>query len=50
MDEGRIISIDTPSAMIDSLIRSGFERQREVKAASLEDVFIHLTGHEMRED
>jgi ABC-2 type transport system ATP-binding protein len=50
MDEGRIISIDTPSEMIDSLIRSGFERQREVKAASLEDVFIHLTGHEMRED
>jgi ABC-2 type transport system ATP-binding protein len=50
MDEGRIIAIDTPSEMIDGLIRSGFVRQREVKAASLEDVFIHLTGHEMRED
>ena len=50
MDEGTIIAIDTPSEMIDSLIRSGFVRQREVKAANLEDVFIHLTGHEMRED
>ena len=50
MDEGRIIAIDTPHNMIDALITSGFERQREVKAASLEDVFIQLTGHDMRAD
>jgi ABC-2 type transport system ATP-binding protein len=50
MDEGRIIAIDSPSEMIDGLIRTGFQRQREVKAANLEDVFIHLTGHEMRDE
>jgi ABC-2 type transport system ATP-binding protein len=36
--------------MIDELLRNGFERHREVKAANLEDVFIHLTGHAMREE
>jgi ABC-2 type transport system ATP-binding protein len=50
MDEGRIIALDSPSNMIDDLLVSGFERQRAVKAANLEDVFIHLTGHTMRED
>lgn len=50
MDEGRIIAIDSPENMIDRLILSGFERKREVKGASLEDVFIQLTGHAMRED
>jgi ABC-2 type transport system ATP-binding protein len=50
MDEGRIIAIDPPNAMIDALLDKGFVRQQAVKAASLEDVFIHLTGHDMRED
>jgi len=50
MDEGRIIKLDSPDKMIDDLVASGFERPKQVKAANLEDVFIHLTGHEMRED
>lgn len=50
MDEGKVIAIDSPSNMIDELLQNGFERQREVKAANLEDVFIHLTGHAMREE
>jgi ABC-2 type transport system ATP-binding protein len=49
IDEGRIISIDSPDKMIDDLVASGFERPKQVKAANLEDVFIHLTGKEMRE-
>ncbi len=48
MDEGKIIALASPDKMIDDLISSGFERPKEVKAASLEDVFIHLTGKEMR--
>jgi ABC-2 type transport system ATP-binding protein len=36
--------------MIDELLASGFQRNREVKAANLEDVFIHKTGHALRED
>jgi ABC-2 type transport system ATP-binding protein len=50
MDEGKIISLDSPDKMIDDLVSSGFERPKQVKAASLEDVFIHLTGHEMRDE
>lgn len=50
MDEGKIVSLDSPDKMIDDLVNGGFERPKQVKAASLEDVFIHLTGHEMRDD
>ncbi len=50
MDEGRIIKLDSPDRMIDDLVASGFERPKQVKAANLEDVFIHLTGRQMREE
>ncbi len=50
MNEGEIISLDSPDKMIDDLVQTGFERPKIVKAASLEDVFIHLTGKEMRDD
>lgn len=49
MDEGRIITLDSPDKMIDDLVATGFERPKQVKHASLEDVFIHLTGKEIRE-
>lgn len=50
MDEGKIIKLDSPDTMIDELVASGFERPKQVKAANLEDVFIHLTGKEMRDE
>ena len=50
MDEGKIIQLDSPDKMIDDLVASGFERPKQVKAANLEDVFIHLTGKEMRDE
>ena len=50
MDEGKIIELDTPDKMIDELVATGFERPKQVKSANLEDVFIHLTGKEMRPD
>jgi ABC-2 type transport system ATP-binding protein len=50
MDEGKIIKLDTPDGMIDELVATGFERPKQVKAANLEDVFITLTGKEMRPD
>lgn len=50
VDEGRIIALDTPDHMIDKLVATGFERPKEVKKANLEDVFLHLTGHSLRED
>ena len=50
IDAGKIIALDSPDAMIDKLVASGFERPREVKKANMEDVFIHLTGHALREE
>lgn len=50
MDEGKIIKLASPDAMIDELVATGFERPKQVKSANLEDVFIHLTGKEMRPD
>ncbi|ASZ13559.1 ABC transporter ATP-binding protein [Chitinophaga pendula] len=49
VDSGRIIAIDSPDTLIDNLVASGFERKKEVKQANLEDVFIHLTGKDLRE-
>ena len=50
MDEGKIIALASPDKMIDDLVATGFERPKQVKAANLEDVFINLTGKEMREE
>lgn len=49
IDAGKIIALDTPDRMVDQLIESGFERPKEMKKANLEDVFINLTGHSLRE-
>jgi len=49
IDKGKIISIDTPDNLIDALVTSGFERPKQVKLATLEDVFLNLTGKELRE-
>jgi len=48
IDEGKIIAIDAPDKLIDHLIASGFERKKEIKSANLEDVFIQLTGKELK--
>lgn len=50
MDQGKIIKLNSPDHMIDELVASGFERPKQVKAANLEDVFIHLTGRDIREE
>ena len=50
MDAGKIIALDPPDQLIDQLLSSGFEKQKENKGANLEDVFIHLTGHALREE
>ena len=50
IDSGNIIALASPDKLIDDLVATGFERPKEVKQANLEDVFIHLTGHSIRED
>ena len=49
MDEGKIIALDTPEKLIDALLGRGFKPHTKVQAASLEDVFIDLTGKDLRE-
>jgi ABC-2 type transport system ATP-binding protein len=49
IDNGKIISIDTPDNLIDDLIQTGFERPKLLKLATLEDVFLNLTGKELRD-
>jgi len=48
IDNGKIIALNSPDLLIDELVATGFERPKEVKQANLEDVFIHLTGHELK--
>ena len=50
IDAGKIIALASPDKLIDELVATGFERPKEVKKANLEDVFIHLTGHSIREE
>ena len=50
MDEGKIIALQSPDKLIDELVASGFEKPKITKAANLEDVFIHLTGKDFRDE
>jgi len=50
IDSGKIVAMDTPSKLIDTLLETGFESLKEVKQANLEDVFITLTGHALRDE
>ena len=50
IDAGKIIAMDSPDRLIDNLVSAGFERPKEVKKANMEDVFINLTGHSLREE
>lgn len=49
MDNGRIIAMDTPKQLVKNLLAKGFKKDVQVVQATLEDVFIDLTGKELRE-
>jgi ABC-2 type transport system ATP-binding protein len=50
MDRGRIIALDRPQELVDALVGRGFTKSRVERLANLEDVFIDLTGHDLREE
>ncbi len=50
MDNGKIVAIDTPKNLIKQLLKRGFSKQQHVEQANLEDVFIDLTGKDLREE
>lgn len=49
MDNGKIIALDTPKKLVADLLKRGFTKEQKVEQADLEDVFIDLTGKELRE-
>ncbi len=49
IDAGKIVALSSPDQLIDDLVEGGFEREKVVKGANLEDVFINLTGKTLRE-
>lgn len=49
MDDGKIIALDTPKKLIKDLLKRGFKKQQHVEQANLEDVFIDLTGKDLRD-
>jgi ABC-2 type transport system ATP-binding protein len=49
MDNGKIVAIDTPKNLIKQLLGRGFSKKQHVEQANLEDVFIDLTGKDLRE-
>jgi ABC-2 type transport system ATP-binding protein len=49
MDNGKIIALDTPKKLVKDLLNKGFTKEQQVEQANLEDVFIDLTGKELRD-
>jgi len=49
MDHGQLIALGSPDQLIDKLLKSGFKRPKDVRLATLEDVFLNLTGRSLRE-
>lgn len=49
MDDGQIIALDKPAKLIDDLLGRGFKPKTQVQQATLEDVFIDLTGKDLRD-
>ena len=49
MDNGQIITTDSPHNLIQQLLKRGFKKKQVVEQANLEDVFIDLTGKAIRD-
>lgn len=50
MDKGKIVKIGTPRQMVKDLLSTGFQKEVKPEPANLEDVFIQLTGRQLRDE
>lgn len=50
LDSGKILALDTPLALVQELLKSGFHKDVVVWQADLEDVYLHITGKQLREE
>jgi len=49
MDRGKIIALDSPKNLVHALLKRGFRKEQHVEQANLEDVFIDLTGKDLKD-
>lgn len=49
LDSGKIVALDTPMALVQELLKTGFHKDVVVWPADLEDVYLHITGKQLRE-
>ncbi len=49
MDDGEIKVIDSPKQLVKQLLGRGFKKAQHVEQANLEDVFIDLTGKDLKD-
>ncbi len=49
MDHGKILAMEPPDTLIQRLLDKGFHKDRVERSANLEDVFLDMTGHGLRE-
>ena len=49
MDHGKILAMEPPDSLIQRLLDKGFHKERVERSANLEDVFLDMTGHGLRE-
>lgn len=49
MDDGKIIALDTPENLIETLLKTGFKKKQKPRPADLEDVYMNLTGKGLRD-
>jgi ABC-2 type transport system ATP-binding protein len=50
MDHGKVVALAPPHELIKQLLSGGFRKERVERLANLEDVFLALTGHSLREE
>lgn len=50
MDNGKVIANASPEQLVQKLLAKGFHKERVERLANLEDVFLDLTGHSLREE
>jgi ABC-2 type transport system ATP-binding protein len=49
LDSGKILALDSPLALVQELLKTGFHKDVVVWPADLEDVFLNITGKQLRE-
>ena len=48
-DSGKILALDAPLALVQELLKTGFHKDVVAWPADLEDVYLHITGKQLRE-